>query len=59
MNFEKADQLNQILGLTVQTFYGHLNTINDVVFNSRGDILYSCDGDGIVKVWDIRKVSEM
>jgi WD40 repeat protein len=46
-------------GLPVQTFYGHLNSINDVVFNVRGDMLYSCDGDGIVKVWDVRKIQEM
>jgi WD40 repeat protein len=47
------------LGLTVQTLYGHLNAINDVVFNSRGDILYSCDADGVIKAWDLRKVQEM
>lgn len=39
------------LGLTVQTFNGHLNTVNDVVFNARGDVLYSCDGDGIIKAF--------
>ena len=37
------------MALTVQTFYGHLNSINDVVFNARGDMLYSCDADGIIK----------
>jgi WD40 repeat protein len=46
------------MGLTVQTFYGHLNSFNDVIFIPRDDILYSCDADGIIKSWDIRKISE-
>jgi len=47
------------MAMTVQTFYGHLNSINDVVFNVRGDTVYSCDGDGIVKIWDVRKIQEL
>lgn len=46
-------------GLTVQTFYGHMNTINDVVFSIGGQYVSSCDSDGIVKVWDIRMVQEL
>ena len=46
------------MGLTVQTFYGHLNSFNDVIFIPRDDILYSCDADGVIKSWDIRKISE-
>jgi WD40 repeat protein len=43
-------------GLTVQTFYGHLNTINDAVFSIGGQYVSTCDSDGIVKIWDIRMV---
>ena len=43
-------------GLTVQTFYGHLNAINDTQFSIGGQYISSCDSDGIVKVWDIRTV---
>jgi len=46
-------------GLTVQTFYGHLNTINDTQFSIGGQYVASCDSDGIVKVWDIRSVQEI
>ena len=46
-------------GLTVQTFYGHLNTINDSVFSIGGQYVSTCDSDGIVKVWDIRMVQEL
>ena len=46
-------------GLTVQTFYGHLNTINDAVFSIGGQYVSTCDSDGIVKVWDIRMVQEL
>lgn len=46
-------------GLTVQTFYGHLNTINDCVFSIGGQYIASCDSDGILKVWDIRMVQEI
>ncbi|RYG44178.1 hypothetical protein EON67_12060, partial [archaeon] len=45
-------------GLCVQTFYGHTNAVNDVVFSLRGDAVASCDADGVVRVWDIRMVSE-
>ena len=46
-------------GLTVQTFYGHLNTINDAVFSIGGQYVSTCDSDGIVKIWDIRMVQEL
>jgi len=46
-------------GLTVQTFYGHLNSINDCNFSIGGQYIASCDSDGIVKVWDIRMVQEI
>ena len=46
-------------GLTVQTFYGHLNTINDAVFSTGGQYISTCDSDGIVKLWDIRMVQEI
>ena len=46
-------------GLTVQTFYGHLNTINDAVFSIGGHYISTCDSDGIVKIWDIRMVQEL
>jgi WD40 repeat protein len=43
-------------GLTVQTFYGHLNAINDTQFSIGGQYVASADSDGVVKVWDIRMV---
>ncbi len=43
----------------MQTFYGHLNAINDTVFSIKGEYIASCDSDGIVKIWDIRKVHEV
>lgn len=43
-------------GLTVQTFYGHINTIYDCIFSPKGALVGSCDADGIVKIWDIRTV---
>mmetsp|Transcript_33534 Transcript_33534/g.41375 ORF Transcript_33534/g.41375 Transcript_33534/m.41375 type:complete len:127 (-) Transcript_33534:79-459(-) len=46
-------------GLTVQTFFGHLNTVNDCAFSIGGQYITSCDSDGIVKVWDIRMVQEV
>lgn len=41
-----------------QTFYGHLNSVNSVSFNLKGDMIASCDADGVTKVWDIRMVKE-
>jgi sperm-associated antigen 16 protein len=46
-------------GLTVQTFYGHLNAIKDAVFSVGGHFIASCDSDGILKAWDIRMVQEL
>lgn len=43
---------------SVQTYYGHLNSVNSLIFNPKGDKLYSCDADGIVKQWDLRNVKE-
>ena len=37
-------------GLTVQTFYGHMNAINDTVFSIGGQYVASADADGIVKI---------
>jgi WD40 repeat protein len=46
-------------GLTIQTFYGHLNAINDTKFSIGGQYVASTDSDGIVKLWDIRTVQEV
>ena len=46
-------------GRTIQTFYGHLNTINDAVFSIGGKYVGTCDSDGIVKVWDVYMVQEL
>ena len=43
----------------MQTYYGHLNTINDAVFSIGGQYVSTCDSDGIVKLWDIRMVQEL
>jgi WD40 repeat protein len=45
-------------GLCIQSFYGHTNAVNDVVFSLAGDTIASCDADGHVKVWDVRMVAE-
>ena len=45
-------------GLCVSTLYGHLNSVNKVRFSLKGDLVASCDSDGIVKVWDTRMVKE-
>ena len=45
-------------GLTAQTFYGHLNTINDAQFSVDGSYVGTCDSDGIVKIWDTQTISE-
>lgn len=44
--------------MCVQTFYGHNNAVNGVAFNTTGDLIASCDADGIVKLWDVRAISE-
>lgn len=43
-------------GLTVQTFYGHLNAIKDAQFSVGGHYIASSDSDGVLKAWDIRMV---
>lgn len=45
-------------GLCVQTFYGHANAVNHVAFNLKGDTIVSGDADGVIKLWDVRMVSE-
>ena len=45
--------------LCVQTFYGHTNACNGVACNARGDVVASCDADGVVKLWDVRTVTEI
>lgn len=46
-------------GLCIQTFYGHLNACNHVAMSKRGDVVASCDADGVIKLWDVRTVSEL
>lgn len=46
-------------GLTVGTYYGHLNTINDCAFSIGGEYVATCDADGIVKLWDVRTSQEL
>ena len=46
-------------GLQVQTFNGHTKRVNDVKITHRGDTIVTGDGDGVVKVWDIRMTSEL
>ncbi len=45
-------------GTCIQTFYGHNNAVNGVAFSLAGDTIASCDADGIVKLWDVRRVTE-
>jgi hypothetical protein len=45
-------------GTCVQTFYGHNNAVNGVAFSLAGDTIASCDADGIVKLWDVRVVTD-
>lgn len=35
-----------------------MNSVNKVRFSLKGDLLASCDSDGVVKVWDVRMVKE-
>ena len=46
-------------GLCVQTFFGHDNACNSVDFALRGDLIVSADADGVVRLWDVRKVEEL
>ena len=43
--------------MVAHTFYGHMHAINQATFNMKGDTIVSCDSLGIVKFWDVRKVS--
>ncbi|CAM9952817.1 unnamed protein product, partial [Choristocarpus tenellus] len=45
--------------LQLQTFYGHTNAINHVCSTLKGDMVASCDADGMVKLWDVRMVTEI
>lgn len=44
--------------LCVATFHGHGNSCNHCEFSGNGNTLVSCDSDGHVIVWDIRKLKE-
>ena len=46
-------------GLCAQTLYGHLNSVNHLCFSTDGDVIVSCDADGMVKLWDVRMVAEI
>ena len=45
--------------MCTQTFYGHNNAVNSCAVNLQGDLIASCDADGIVKLWDIRVIKEL
>jgi WD40 repeat protein len=36
-----------------------MNACNHVTMNVKGDAIASCDADGVVKLWDVRMVSEI
>merc|ERR1712014_116192 len=42
-----VDSVNYV---TFQPFYGHANACNHATFNLQGDMIASCDSDGIVKL---------
>lgn len=42
-------------GLTCQTFYGHINAVNDAIFSIDGRYIASCDSDGILKFGIFKK----
>ena len=42
-----------------QTFYGHNNAVNCAMATPSGDIIASCDADGVVKFWDVRMIREI
>ncbi|KAH1184568.1 hypothetical protein KIL84_012509, partial [Mauremys mutica] len=46
-------------GLCAQTFYGHLHSCNHATFNMKGDTIVSCDSYGVMKFWDVRRVTPM
>ncbi|CAM9152978.1 unnamed protein product, partial [Sphacelaria rigidula] len=43
----------------MQTFYGHTNAVTHVCSSLKGDVVGSCDADGVVKLWDARMVAEI
>ena len=43
----------------LQTLGTHSNTVNDVVFSPKGDLLATCSGDGTVKLWDMVRRHEI
>ena len=36
-----------------------MNAINDCAFSIGGQFIASCDADGLLKIWDIRQVSQV
>jgi WD40 repeat protein len=44
--------------LCIQTFYGHENAVLSASFSQQGDTIASADSDGVVKLWDVRMVTE-
>ena len=45
--------------ICAQTYYGHNNAINCCAVEPTGNVLASCNADGIVKFWDVRTVREL
>ncbi|XP_003507407.1 sperm-associated antigen 16 protein [Cricetulus griseus] len=43
-------------GKCEHSLYGHMHSINDATFTSRGHIIASCDARGVTKLWDFRKL---
>ncbi|ERE86006.1 sperm-associated antigen 16 protein [Cricetulus griseus] len=44
------------MGKCEHSLYGHMHSINDATFTSRGHIIASCDARGVTKLWDFRKL---
>jgi WD40 repeat protein len=43
--------------MLAHTLYGHMGSCNRAHFNVKGDMIASCDSLGVIKIWDIRKLS--
>ena len=46
-------------GELLMTGEGHEDWVSEVRFHPSGDLLASCGGDGVVKVWDFAKMSSV
>ena len=44
-------------GELLMTGEGHEDWISEVQFHPSGDLLASCSGDGVVKIWNFSKLS--